>query len=557
MRVLRRLSSLGPVAVALGLLAALFFGTVSGVDVATTRAQKARVEDRALAVEGYARPLHEWLDAGRREAADLARSVARTGPRAPAPIAEYLAGPRQFGRSVVVVDRGLAVVATSPDRLALVGRVVPPCTRAGVEDKGLAELVSAATPDGALSRVFDGPGSCQPVVAAAAAAGASVVVVLGDLADADRGLLVPGELPVPDARLVLVDPAGISKQKDAAAQPVAPVAADFLQGLSLQGVRTGRYGVGDSSVVGAARALPGNWAVVLEQDAASFDEDPRTRPALTLAVGLTVVFAVVFGLVAVFEVHRRRAARRADNDRAAFLAIVGHELRTPLTVIKGYTETLAHRWDALDDRSRQMLIESMAPQARRQARVIEHLLTAASIQAGTARPPKLEPTDVRSLLEKVAADFRPISPLHDIRVEVGATTPPVLADARYLEQVVEELVDNAVRFAPSGGPIWLRAAPVKRGVAIAVEDQGVGLPSDTGRLFDPLVQAEDVDRRVHAEGGIGVGLSIVRALSEAMGGAVRAEALPSGARFVVSLRAARSRDVVPAGVISSSPAPRA
>jgi signal transduction histidine kinase len=255
----------------------------------------------------------------------------------------------------------------------------------------------------------------------------------------------------------------------------------------------------------------------------------------------------VFALVAWFDVRRRRAARRADEHRDAFLAIVGHELRTPLTVIKGYTDTLAKRWDSLSDESRHMLVSNMAPQAQRQARVIEHLLTAASLQAGTIPAPTIEPTDVTDVLQQLIAEFRPLAPLHAFGLEVAPDIPLAQADGRTLAQAVGELVDNAIRYSPSGGRVLVAAKASRRWIVITVDDEGVGLPASRRRLFEPFVQGEDVDRRLHDEGGIGVGLYIARALLAAMGGTVdAAPRASSGARLTVTIPAARARRLTPA-----------
>ena len=96
-----------------------------------------------------------------------------------------------------------------------------------------------------------------------------------------------------------------------------------------------------------------------------------------------------------------------------------------------------------------------------------------------------------------------------------------------------------MKYSPAGGEVGLRIVPRGRWVDLVVEDEGVGLPSDYRSIFEKFVQGESVTKRVHDEGGVGLGLYIVRTLVEDMGGTVRAEPRSSqGARFVVSLRAA-------------------
>jgi signal transduction histidine kinase len=386
-----------------------------------------------------------------------------------------------------------------------------------------------------ISGVILAPVTCTRAVVTVAQISATAVLVTAVPAIEAGRAGAPASSYSDVLRVFAVDPGGLIVGPEGQEAPPSGGQADFLERRDAT-ASAELYDVGGQRVVGAYAPAKYGWGVLVEEDGALFDVEVPNAAAPTAAV-LTGVFGAVFALVTWFDVRRRRAARRAEEDRDAFLSIVGHELRTPLTVIKGYTETLAARWDALDESSRRMLVESMAPQAQRQARVIEHLLTAAALQAGTFARPAVEPMALPPVLERVAAEYRIVAPLHDIRVS-ASDVPPVLASDQSLGQIVSELLDNAVRFSPSGGAVTVVALARGRWVEVAVEDQGVGLPADTGRLFQPFGQGEDVDRRVHAEGGIGVGLFIVKTLAEMLGGEVRAERGADGARFVVRLRPA-------------------
>jgi two-component system cell cycle sensor histidine kinase PleC len=113
----------------------------------------------------------------------------------------------------------------------------------------------------------------------------------------------------------------------------------------------------------------------------------------------------------------------------------------------------------------------------------------------------------------------------------------VVGDRQALGQALDQIVDNAVKYSPAGGDVAMRARLRGRRVELTVEDEGVGLPSDHSRIFEPLTQGEEVDGRVHDEGGVGVGLYIARAMVEAMGGTVRAErrTTDAGTRIVVTI----------------------
>jgi signal transduction histidine kinase len=454
----------------------------------------------------------------------------------------YLGGPRAFARSALVLDARRLVIAASGDRAAAVDRAFSPCIIDGNPDPTFVDVLSAHT--GTLSAVITVPGTCVPGVAVAVPVPSGTLVTFGDLANAGQALAQAAAEAAP-LSVAMVDGADAFI---AAGAPLGTVNDDVARFVGHRDRQvTGRFFSGEADVVGAFQPVGAGWGVLVNQPADAFDVAPNQRPALKVAGLLTGAFAMVFLLVAWFDVRRRRASRQADAHRSAFLAVVGHELRTPLTVIKGYTETLASRWDALSDESRQMLVSNMAPQAQRQARVIEHLLTAASLQAGTMLPPSIEAIDVGAVLEQLAQEFRPLAPLHTFLVHADPGLPLVAADARVLAQAVGELVDNAVRYSPSGGRVALSAKASARSVVITVDDEGVGLPSDRSRLFQPFVQGEDVDRRLHDEGGIGVGLYIARELVVRMRGTVVAEPRqPTGTRLTVALPTARARRLTPA-----------
>jgi signal transduction histidine kinase len=227
---------------------------------------------------------------------------------------------------------------------------------------------------------------------------------------------------------------------------------------------------------------------------------------------------------------------RAEEVRSSFLAVVSHELRTPLTVLKGFVDTLLARWDHLEDQQRQQLVERLGPQVRRLHRGVDRLLVAADIQRGAHLRVTNEPLALADVVGDVVDGFRPLAPLHTFNVDV-APEVAVVADRKALAQALDQLVDNAVKYSPSGGSVVVRAQSARRRVELAVEDEGVGLPSDFSRILEPLTQGEEVDGRVHDEGGVGVGLYIARAMVEAMGGSVRAERRrpEPGTRLVVTL----------------------
>lgn len=534
-----RLFTLGRVALAAGLLLALWFGTVTGVDRATRQVDERRQGDRLEIARAFSSAARAWFDLGGRDAAALGAQIgSATGSRAQAAIDAAVSAPGAWGRSVMVVGADQIAVAASRDRLGLLGRALPPCETSGAEavgSAGLAPLMAAARGRAVVSGVIALAPDCGTVIAAAAPAGANVVVVIADQSRLYERMAAGSGL-ADTTRLYLVDGSGEAIGPEGVERIPAHLARFTGAGVPPDGqVERVRVGV-DAEVVVAAHAAAEAWTVVLETDAAAFTVDLRNRPALVVAGALTLVFSAAFALVAFFDVRRRRAQRRADVAKEAFLSIVNHELRTPLTVLKGSTDVMASRWDRLDKAAIGTLMESITPQVLRLNRVVDRLLAAANIHAGVQVKPTLDSVVVRPVVERAVAQFAAGAPLHDFSIDVDPADMAVLSDSHALEQVLVQILDNAVRFSPRGGPVRITAAPRHRAMEIAVEDEGVGLPSDRRRIFEAFTQGEAVDRRVHAEGGVGVGLFIVRTLVTDMGGDVRAEPTKAGSRFVVRLR---------------------
>ncbi|HEX9529502.1 MAG TPA: HAMP domain-containing sensor histidine kinase, partial [Acidimicrobiales bacterium] len=260
--------------------------------------------------------------------------------------------------------------------------------------------------------------------------------------------------------------------------------------------------------------------------------------AATVAPPVVVAWALALILAVLAEVRHDRQAHQVERATSAFLAVAGHELRTPLTSIRGFSQTLAQRWDSLPAGRRQEMVQAIARQSRLLEHLIERLLTAARLEAGTSSTLLLGPVDLTAVLQDVVEAHQPLAPLHEIRVEM-APGLTVHGDGGALGQVLGHLVENAVKYSPGGGLVTVSATRLRRRVEVAVEDDGVGLPSDFPRLFDRFAQAEPVDTRTYDEGGMGLGLFIARTLVEQMGGVIRAEPRqPRGARFVVRLVAA-------------------
>jgi len=225
---------------------------------------------------------------------------------------------------------------------------------------------------------------------------------------------------------------------------------------------------------------------------------------------------------------------RTDPDEGMtaveIIATVSHELRSPLTSIKGFTSLLLSRWDGIaDDRKKEML-EAVRHDADRVTRMLTELLDISRLEAGrlhlSPRPLEVGPI-IRSVVDKVAM----VEPQLDATVDVADDVGEVMADADKVEQVLTNLVENAAKYgSPQGLRITARATD--DGVAVAVADQGGGIPADDlDRVFERFYR-----REVGRPTGTGLGLWISRGLVEAHGGTLVAESVEGeGSTFTFTL----------------------
>jgi two-component system, OmpR family, sensor histidine kinase KdpD len=223
------------------------------------------------------------------------------------------------------------------------------------------------------------------------------------------------------------------------------------------------------------------------------------------------------------------ARRRADATelRTALLSAVGHDLRTPLTSIKAAAGGLRDPLLRLSDADRVELAATIDESTDRLTRVVNNLLDSSRVATGALRP-ELRPVGYDEVATLALRGLDPGITPERVRLEIDERLPEVLADPGLLERVVANLVDNALRHG-AGAPVTLRASSHAEHVELRVVDEGPGVP--TGRaehLFTPFQRLGD---RNHD--GLGLGLSVARGLTEAMGGVLAAEDTPGGGLTVV------------------------
>ena len=239
------------------------------------------------------------------------------------------------------------------------------------------------------------------------------------------------------------------------------------------------------------------------------------------------------------EQGARRQAEEASRLKDEFLATVSHELRTPLNAIVGWSAVA--RMHPLDPNVISRAIETIERNARAQKQLIEDLLDVSRIITGKLRL-EIAAVDVRAVIDaaletvKAAAEAKALQ----VSVEVGADVPVIVADFTRLQQVVWNLLANAVKFTPPGGQVQVKVTRTGEEVELRVRDSGQGIETEfLPYVFDRFRQQDGSITRRH--GGLGLGLAIVRHITELHGGSVSAESdgPGRGATFRVMLPAAR------------------
>lgn len=235
------------------------------------------------------------------------------------------------------------------------------------------------------------------------------------------------------------------------------------------------------------------------------------------------------------EQEARQAAESANKIKDDFLATISHELRTPLNAILGWTTLLRSR--VMTAEASERAIETVERNARAQAQLIDDLLDISRIISGKLR---LEVTKVHldRIINAAAETVRPAAEAKgiDVQVLIDPDAGPVSGDAGRLQQVFWNLLSNAVKFTPKSGRVQIRLERVNSHVEVSVSDNGKGIaPEFIPYVFDRFRQANQATTRI--EGGLGLGLSIVRQIVEMHGGTVSAESEGEGkgSHFTVRL----------------------
>jgi two-component system phosphate regulon sensor histidine kinase PhoR len=257
----------------------------------------------------------------------------------------------------------------------------------------------------------------------------------------------------------------------------------------------------------------------------------------------------IHGHVTVVYIVQANTVQQAQTE---FVSTVSHELRTPLTSIKGFADTILRAGDRLDAGQQRRYVGIIKDQADRLTRLVEDLLAVSRLESKRMQL-TIRALDLNEAVHRVVRNLADKAGNHRIVVNIAAGLPPVWADADRLEQILTNLIDNAIKYSPAKTVVTVSARDTVEGnqemVEFSVSDQGVGIPQEHlpeiftkfSRLDNPLVRQTE---------GTGLGLYITRSLVLALGGQIKVTSSAGGTTFTVQLpaasleeQAARGRDL--------------
>ncbi len=274
-----------------------------------------------------------------------------------------------------------------------------------------------------------------------------------------------------------------------------------------------------------------------ENSAIYVEGDLRRADGSHIPVGIT--YAALFDrddrvVNIIANVRDMTRLREADDLKNTFISVISHELKTPVALIKGYAGTLRRedaRWDAHTVRDSAAIIEE---EADRLTQLIDNLLDASRLQAGGL---KLNISDVA--LDQLAAHmvekFSVEAQQHPITLDFPPNFPTVPADATRIEQVLSNLINNAMKYSPAGAPIRITGSATPREVIVTVTDQGIGIPlEEQAHIFERFYRVDDaLSRRTQ---GSGLGLYLAKAVIDAHHGRIWVKSVPGqGSAFSFAL----------------------
>lgn len=323
---------------------------------------------------------------------------------------------------------------------------------------------------------------------------------------------------LPDA-VVVVDAEGQVAYTNPAAERLAKASRDELVGRPMDDAVPLRDGAGNPwwTCTERLRRLPGVRRVPVRELylVAGGEPTPVDLTASFLRDGAGRV------VQAVCVLRDASLRHRGDSQRGELISTLAHELRSPLTSVKGFTSTLLHRWERFTDDQKREMLATVNMDADRVTRLIKELLDVSRIDAGRLELRRTE-FDLAAMASGIIGRFTLTHDRHSFQLTFPGDFPRVYADPDKIEQVLTNLVENAVKYS-DGGAVTVTGQFTETEVEVAVRDQGVGIPAD--QL--PLIFTKFYRRSGHGSpSGTGLGLFIARGLVEAHDGRIWADSSP-------------------------------
>ncbi len=226
--------------------------------------------------------------------------------------------------------------------------------------------------------------------------------------------------------------------------------------------------------------------------------------------------------------------RQQEEQRSTFISVISHELQTPIAIIKGYASTLARTDATFEPTTLRTRLRAIEEEADRLNKLVANLLYASRIQAGGILM-EIVPLDLAPLIEGVTRRLQAKSPNIEVTLDIPANLPPVMADRDRIEEVLQNLLDNAVKYSPRQRALTVIARATGAEVTVSISDAGMGISlRDQEHIFDRFQRVGDQNSQ--ALPGAGLGLYICRAIIEAHGGHIWVEStLRQGSTFSFSI----------------------
>lgn len=293
----------------------------------------------------------------------------------------------------------------------------------------------------------------------------------------------------------------------------------------------------------AVHKAVGVFGLFIEEDPGRFSSEKRLGGELDRSDPRSTFFwAFLDQATSIIErAHLRQESlqievlQRTDSLRAALVSSVSHDLRTPLTSIKAAASSLLQDDVQWNEEERRSFTQAIEQEADRLNRLVGNLLDLSRIEGGALHPEK-EWYPLDELVRDVLDRMQPLLRDRVIKLEIAAELPPVELDYMMIDQVLTNLLENALRYTPTSSPIEITASFTASELQISIADRGPGIPADDlERIFDKFYR---VTGRIREISGSGVGLAVCRGLIEAHGGRIWAENRPDGGtvfRFTLPL----------------------